>query len=217
MLCSIFALFDDEKSDFRVSLFPPPPPPSPPYSPPNGVETVNDTTRGRRSRWGPLPLEASAKPDVRDTTSIISEMEDWARSVTPETFVKRSSKVQGVPSVFNGEARAQGWAGGGGSFVSRRRVYRRIALLCCGIVFLKQCFRGKKNSRIDRFFQPKLFYRTIVTNWWYAKMLCKFRHESTSEERVYLGVTFGERCFIRKYVCVCVGVSTAHVSRKCIQ
>ena len=38
-------------------------------------------------------LRASVKPDVGDIGSVISEMEDWAHAITPETNGKRSSNV----------------------------------------------------------------------------------------------------------------------------
>lgn len=52
-----------------------------------------DLTGGRRYCGRRLVLRASVKPDVGDTGSVISEMEDWARAMTPEVHVKRSSNV----------------------------------------------------------------------------------------------------------------------------
>ncbi|CBJ31484.1 expressed unknown protein [Ectocarpus siliculosus] len=67
---------------------------------------VGGATRGcGRRRLCPQPLLASSKPDVKDTTSIISEMNEWTKVVTFDTHSSRNTKYivsegTSLPEVF---------------------------------------------------------------------------------------------------------------------
>ncbi|CAN0004632.1 unnamed protein product [Pylaiella littoralis] len=87
----------------------------------------------RRRRLGPQPLLASSKPGVKDTTSIISEMEGWANVVTCDTPITRNTKYivsegTSLPEVFFDFWKAVSAAIDGHRATSEARPFRKTIM-----------------------------------------------------------------------------------------